>query len=176
MATVETRPPVDRRMVERIELGGLVVQGGSNGDRSAFIVDLNDGTRVAHLVNLVPGGLELVVTVPAPGASGAFPASGGGMFVVDEGGQLSRYGSDGILVDRIALGVQNGSIMTIDAVSGKLAIGGGMTPFAQVGDIKVLRRINGKLVAIPFDYKDIEKGKRLEQNILLQPGDVVVVP
>jgi len=57
-----------------------------------------------------------------------------------------------------------------------LAMGGGMTAFAQVGDIKVLRRINGKLVAIRFDYKDIEKGKRLEQNILLQPGDVVVVP
>lgn len=57
-----------------------------------------------------------------------------------------------------------------------LAMGGGMTTFAQVGDIKILRRINGKLVAIRFDYKDIEKGKRLEQNILLQPGDVVVVP
>ena len=57
-----------------------------------------------------------------------------------------------------------------------LAMGGGMTAFAQVGDIKVLRRINGKLVAIRFNYKDIEKGKRLEQNILLQPGDVVVVP
>ncbi|MBT8442298.1 MAG: polysaccharide biosynthesis/export family protein [Gammaproteobacteria bacterium] len=57
-----------------------------------------------------------------------------------------------------------------------LAMGGGMTAFAQVGDIKVLRRINGRLVAIGFDYKDIEKGKRLEQNILLQPGDVVVVP
>ena len=36
--------------------------------------------------------------------------------------------------------------------------------------------INAKLVAIRFNYKDIEKGKRLEQNILLQPGDVVVVP
>ena len=57
-----------------------------------------------------------------------------------------------------------------------LSVGGGMTPFAQVGDIKILRRINGKLVAIQFNYKDIEKGKRLEQNILLQPGDVVVVP
>ena len=57
-----------------------------------------------------------------------------------------------------------------------LAMGGGMTAFAQVGDIKILRRVNGQLIAIPFNYKDIEKGKRLNQNIVLEPGDVVVVP
>lgn len=57
-----------------------------------------------------------------------------------------------------------------------LSMGGGGTPFAQLDDIKILRRINGKLIAIPFNYKDIEKGKRLNQNILLEPGDVVVVP
>ncbi|HJP38073.1 MAG: polysaccharide biosynthesis/export family protein [Gammaproteobacteria bacterium] len=57
-----------------------------------------------------------------------------------------------------------------------LSMGGGMTAFAQLGDIKILRRRNGKLIAIPFDYKDIEKGKRLHQNIVLEPGDVVVVP
>ena len=57
-----------------------------------------------------------------------------------------------------------------------LSMGGGMTTFAQLGDIKILRRVNGVLIAIPFDYKDIEKGKRLNQNILLEPGDVVVVP
>jgi polysaccharide export outer membrane protein len=57
-----------------------------------------------------------------------------------------------------------------------LAMGGGTTPFAQLGDIKILRRVGGRLIAIPFDYKDVEKGKRLEQNIVLQAGDVVVVP
>ena len=57
-----------------------------------------------------------------------------------------------------------------------LSMGGGTTTFAKLGDIKILRRVNGKLIAIPFDYKDIEKGKRLNQNIVLEPGDVVVVP
>ncbi len=57
-----------------------------------------------------------------------------------------------------------------------LSMGGGMTPFAQLGDIRILRRENGKLTAIRFDYKDVEKGKRLHQNIILEPGDVVVVP
>jgi polysaccharide export outer membrane protein len=55
-------------------------------------------------------------------------------------------------------------------------MGGGTTTFAQLGDIKILRRVNGTLIAMPFDYKDIEKGKRLNQNIVLEPGDVVVVP
>jgi len=55
-------------------------------------------------------------------------------------------------------------------------MGGGTTTFAQLGDIKILRRVNGQLIAIPFDYKAVEKGKRLNQNIVLQPGDVVIVP
>ena len=61
-------------------------------------------------------------------------------------------------------------------VTQALSLAGGTTPFAQLGNIKILRRVNGKLIAIPFDYGDIEKGKRLNQNIILEPGDVVVVP
>jgi polysaccharide export outer membrane protein len=57
-----------------------------------------------------------------------------------------------------------------------LSLSGGMTPFANLDKIKILRRIDGTLIAIPFDYRDIEKGKRLNQNIILEPGDVVVVP
>jgi len=57
-----------------------------------------------------------------------------------------------------------------------LSMGGGTTTFAQISDIKILRRVNGILIAIPFNYKDIAKGKRLNQNIILKPGDVVVVP
>ena len=61
-------------------------------------------------------------------------------------------------------------------VTQALSLAGGMSPFAQVGNIKILRRIHEKLIAIPFDYGDIEKGKRLNQNIILEPGDVVLVP
>ena len=57
-----------------------------------------------------------------------------------------------------------------------LALAGGTSVFANLDKIKILRRINQNLIAIPFDYSDIEKGKRLHQNILLVPGDVVVVP
>ena len=57
-----------------------------------------------------------------------------------------------------------------------LAKAGGLTPFASDGNIKILRKKNNKILNIPFDYGEIEKGKNLDQNILLEPGDVVLVP
>lgn len=57
-----------------------------------------------------------------------------------------------------------------------LSMAGGTSTYAALNKIKVLRRENGKLTAIPFEYGDVEKGKHLEQNILLKAGDVVVVP
>jgi polysaccharide export outer membrane protein len=57
-----------------------------------------------------------------------------------------------------------------------LALAGGLTPFADRDDIKVLRRENGVERAIPFNYDDVQRGKRLEQNILLRPGDTVLAP
>jgi polysaccharide export outer membrane protein len=57
-----------------------------------------------------------------------------------------------------------------------LSLAGGTTPFAAVNEIKVLRRDAGKQTAIGFRYGDVEKGKALEQNLLLKSGDTVVVP
>jgi polysaccharide export outer membrane protein len=57
-----------------------------------------------------------------------------------------------------------------------LSMAGGLTPFADDDAIKIIRRIGGKEVALPFDYDEVASGKALEQNILLQRGDVVVVP
>jgi polysaccharide export outer membrane protein len=53
---------------------------------------------------------------------------------------------------------------------------GGFTRFADYNEIKILRRQGAVQTAIPFRYEDIEKGENLEQNILLEPGDIVVVP
>ena len=57
-----------------------------------------------------------------------------------------------------------------------LSLAGGLTPFAGENEIKVMRRVRGGQQAIPFRYGDIRKGRDLEQNILLQRGDVVMVP
>jgi polysaccharide export outer membrane protein len=53
---------------------------------------------------------------------------------------------------------------------------GGLNPFASKGNINILRQQDNRIIKIPFNYGQVEKGKNLEQNILLQPGDVVVVP
>jgi polysaccharide export outer membrane protein len=57
-----------------------------------------------------------------------------------------------------------------------ISIAGGVTQFAAVNSIQVLRRVNGVQTAIPFKYSKVESGSSLESNIILQSGDVVVVP
>ena len=57
-----------------------------------------------------------------------------------------------------------------------LSLAGGLTPFADQDDIKILRREKGVERAIPFNYKDVQRGKRLEQNVILRAGDTVLVP
>jgi polysaccharide export outer membrane protein len=57
-----------------------------------------------------------------------------------------------------------------------LTLAGGLTPFADDDDIRIVRKQEGKETVIPFDYSDVRKGKRMEQNILLRSGDVIIVP
>lgn len=57
-----------------------------------------------------------------------------------------------------------------------LSLAGGLTPFASENDIKIIRRERGSERVFGFRYGDAQKGKGLDQNILLQRGDVVMVP
>ena len=52
----------------------------------------------------------------------------------------------------------------------------GFTQFANLKSIYLLRTENGRQVKLPFNYKDVVKGNHPEQNILLKPGDTLVVP
>jgi polysaccharide biosynthesis/export protein len=77
-------------------------------------------------------------------------------------GEMSRTGAVPLLPNMTALQA--------------LSTAGGFTPFARMKDIYILRMVDGKQVKYPFHYKDVIKGKRPEENILLQPNDVIVVP
>jgi polysaccharide export outer membrane protein len=57
-----------------------------------------------------------------------------------------------------------------------LSLAGGTTPFAASNDIVILRRHDGRVEAIHFRYGEVERGKDLSQDVLLQSGDTVVVP
>lgn len=58
-----------------------------------------------------------------------------------------------------------------------LAMAGGAGTYANVNKIRVLRRDeNGVERSIPFNYGDVASGDDVSQNLVLRPGDVVVVP
>jgi polysaccharide biosynthesis/export protein len=57
-----------------------------------------------------------------------------------------------------------------------IATAGGVAEYADKGKISIVRRENGKDTSFRFNYEEVMKGKKLTQNIELQPGDTVVVP
>jgi polysaccharide export outer membrane protein len=52
----------------------------------------------------------------------------------------------------------------------------GFTQFANTAKIYVLRHENGSEKKYPVNYKKLLKGEASDQNILLKPGDTIVVP
>jgi polysaccharide export outer membrane protein len=57
-----------------------------------------------------------------------------------------------------------------------LAMAGGLTPFAEQGNVKIFRETQGGKKIFEFDYDDVAEGKELKQNIMLKRGDLIVVP
>ncbi|HTY84366.1 MAG TPA: polysaccharide biosynthesis/export family protein [Silvibacterium sp.] len=65
------------------------------------------------------------------------------------------------------------SLTVLDAI----ALAGGFRDFAKQKNIYVLRQNpDGTQARLPFNYKDVVKGRDPAQNIKLQPGDTVVIP
>jgi polysaccharide export outer membrane protein len=57
-----------------------------------------------------------------------------------------------------------------------LAQAGGPTPYAKKNEIAVVRTIDGRTTRHVFSYNDVIRGRKVEQNIPLRPGDTVIVP
>lgn len=57
-----------------------------------------------------------------------------------------------------------------------LTLAGGFTPYANSRNIQILRRQDGREVTFSFDFRDVSRGRNLKQNIILQSGDVVLIP
>ena len=65
------------------------------------------------------------------------------------------------------------SATVLDAI----ALAGGFRDFAKQKAIYVLRQnADGTQTRLPFNYKEVVKGKNPDQNIKLQPRDTIVVP
>jgi polysaccharide export outer membrane protein len=57
-----------------------------------------------------------------------------------------------------------------------IAQAGGLKDFAKRKKIYILRQHGQQQERFPFNYEDVIRGKHTEQNILLEPGDTIVVP
>jgi polysaccharide biosynthesis/export protein len=57
-----------------------------------------------------------------------------------------------------------------------IAVAGGLTEYANRGEITIVRNEGGKPQTLKFNYSEVSKGKNVAQNIVLRPGDTVVVP
>ena len=69
----------------------------------------------------------------------------------------------------IALGAE---MRVLDAITAA----GGFTPYARKGSIRVLRYLDGKELEYVFDYDAYVSGNAPGTNIVLRPGDTVLVP
>ena len=53
---------------------------------------------------------------------------------------------------------------------------GGFRDFANKKKIRILRTTAQGMKEFRFDYNSVIKGKKIEDNILLKPGDQIIVP
>jgi polysaccharide biosynthesis/export protein len=57
-----------------------------------------------------------------------------------------------------------------------ISMAGGVNEFADSENINIVRTENGKTTSFRFNYEEVARGRKLEQNILLKPNDTIVVP
>ena len=57
-----------------------------------------------------------------------------------------------------------------------IALAGDVLEYADAKHVTIVRKDEGVERRLKFNYRDVLKGKNVEQNILLKPGDTVIVP
>lgn len=130
--------------------GGFSFPLAGNMNATNMTVDEISAELSSRLERYIP---DLVVTVAVTAISG------NKIYVI---GQVNNPGAF----------VMNPRLDVMQALS----VAGGATAFAELNGIKILRRSATGQQVFPFRYSDVEKGRDLEQNIMLESGDVVVVP
>ena len=68
--------------------------------------------------------------------------------------------------------IMNSNVNVLQAIT----TAAGLNPFAKHNKIKIFRQGKNETIIFPFEYDEVIEGNRLEQNIRLLRGDVVVVP
>lgn len=134
----------DGELVEQVDIEGQPVTGTRYEDRFAAVrVDL-DGTTTVQLVSLEEGSAGIEFGVPSPDAATAHPGLDGGLHVLDIDGTLRTYDASGTQTAEVDTGARNVRIITLDSVSGRLALadgssGGIVLVHPSTGEVEELR-------------------------------------
>lgn len=88
---------------------------------------------------------------------------------------LSTAGNSIFVIGEVQNPGQFLAVQPLDVMQA-LSLAGGLRVHADESEIKILRRRDGEQTAIPFSYGDVQTGRDLNSNIVLESGDVVVVP
>ncbi len=82
------------------------------------------------------------------------------------------------VVSVIGEGVLNSGVVEIQRqmrVIDAIAAMGGFSPFARKDQIRILRNSRDRQIEYRFDYEAFVKGRNPDSNILLEPGDTIIV-
>lgn len=88
---------------------------------------------------------------------------------------VEARGNEVFVIGRVRNGGSISATRRLDVLQA-LSLAGGPDEFAHTAAIVVLRRDGESEKVFPFNYDAVRKGKGLSSNIMLQPGDVVIVP
>lgn len=78
----------------------------------------------------------------------------------------------GEVFHQIHTDLSDGPMRVMDAI----ASANGFTPLANKRRVRLVRQNAGKVDVYELDLRDLMRGSRLDQNLLLEPGDVITVP
>ena len=78
----------------------------------------------------------------------------------------------GEVFHQIHTDLTDGPMRVMDAI----AAANGFTPLANKRRVRLVRQNAGTVQVYELDLRDLMKGYRLDQNLLLEPGDVITVP
>jgi len=67
-------------------------------------------------------------------------------------------------------------LLTYTDVLQAIAKAGGFTIYARTNSIEIIRTFGDQKIKTRFNYNQVIRGKNLQQNIPLKPGDVIIVP
>lgn len=136
-------------------------------------------------------------TIVKPDGKFTFPLAGDvvaagrtvGEIQADIASRLKRYIPDPVVTASVK-GIEGNRIYVIGQVNKPgaytmnprisvlqaLSLAAGGTPYAALNDIIIIRGAGAGQRTLRFRYTDVSRGRDLDQNVLLESGDVVIVP